>query len=95
MGFTLAMLSKNPKSKTSCIGIFSVVENRVYVQTATSFVPYRATLVTNDGTVILSNCEQFLQELERQAKISQITYYYTIDEDMMSEYKALLMSTSS
>jgi hypothetical protein len=93
MGYTLAMLG-NPGSKQKCIGIFSIGEDgRVWVQTAESITPYKATMVSTHGDVIVSNCEAFLKELERQSKMSKITYYYTENEDTVEEYKLLLLNS--
>jgi len=95
MGYTIATLQKNPKSKEVCVGVFFLGQDntggpRVYVQTKAGAFPYKATMVTSNGDVVLSNCEAFLRELERQTKMSQITYYYTEDEDRAAEYLATL-----
>jgi hypothetical protein len=94
MGYTLAMMQKHPKAKPLCVGIFSLKEDgRVWVQTKSSFIPYKATMVTLNGDVIMSNCEAFLKELERQSKLSQITYYYIEDEDRAAEYRDALIGS--
>lgn len=91
MGYTIATLQKNPKSKPTCVGLFFLGEDgRVWVQTKTRLVPYKATMVTATGDVVMSNSDAFLKELARQTKLSQITYFYTQDEDMAAEYRALL-----
>ena len=95
MGYTLAMMQKNPKAKPTCVGIFSLEEDgRVWVQTKSSFIPYKATMVTINGDVIMSNCEAFLKELDRQSKLSLITYYYIEDEDRSAEYRDTLINAS-
>jgi hypothetical protein len=53
-------------------------------------MPYKATMVTINGDVVMSNSEAFLKELARQSKLSQISYFYTQDEDLVAEYRALL-----
>jgi len=97
MGHTIATLQKNPKTKEVCVGVFSLGENaqgepQIFVTTKAGVFPYKATMITTSGDVVLSNCESFLRELERQSKISQITYYYTEDIDRAEEYLQTLIS---
>lgn len=93
---TIALFQKTPKNKPTVCGIFSLEEDgRVWVQTKTAFRPYKATLVTANNDIIMSNCVEFLKELARQAKLSQISYYYTEDDDVVAEYSDLLVGSTS
>jgi hypothetical protein len=89
----LAFYQKNPKTKPVIKGILELGNDaRVYLQTSSTRRPYKASLVTPDGHVLLADSEEFLRELARQSKLSQITYEYTEDTDTIEEYRSLLMS---
>lgn len=94
MSAVLAFLQRNPKTKPVIQAILEIgPDNRVYAQTKTARRPYTATLVTPDGHVLLSDSEEFLRELSRQSKLSQVSYEYTEDMDKIEEYRALLISS--
>jgi hypothetical protein len=89
----LAFFQKNPKTKPVIKGILELgPDQKIYLQTSNNRRPYRASLVTPDGHVLLADSEEFLRELARQSKLSQITYEYTEDTDRIEEYRSLLMS---
>lgn len=89
------MFQKEPKSKPEVVGIFTLQDDgRIWVLTNNAHRPYNATMVSVYGHVVPSDTELFLKELARQTKMSQITYYFIENEDMIEEYKSLLLSTS-
>jgi len=94
-GYALAFFQKNPKSKPTIQAILSLeADGRIYVQTTTSKRPYKsASLVTPDGMPLLADSLNYLKELARQSKLSQITYEYSENLDRVSEYMDLLVQT--
>jgi hypothetical protein len=91
MGAVLAFFQKNPKTKPIIKSILELgSDGRVMALTAKGTRPYKASLVTPEGYPITAYSEEFLKELARQAKLSQITYEYTEDIDKIEEYRALL-----
>jgi len=92
-GYCLAFFQKNPKVKVKILGILSLEsDGRIWVQTATTKKPYKsASLVTPDGVPLLADSINYLKELARQSKLSQITYEYTENLDRVSEYMELLV----
>jgi len=91
-GFCLAFMQKNPKVKPKIQAILSFENGIIYVQTATTKRPLTsASLVTPDGVPLLANSLNYLKELARQSKMSQISYEYTSNIDRVSEYSDLLM----
>jgi hypothetical protein len=89
----LMFFQKNPKTKPVIKGILELgPDQKIYLQTATARRPYKASLVTTDGHVLLADSEEFLKELSRQSKLSQITGEYVEDTDKIEEYRALLTS---
>jgi hypothetical protein len=92
-GFALAFFQKNPKVKPKIQAILSLEsDGRIYVQTAGMKRPYAsASLVTPDGHPLLADSLNYLKELARQSKLSQITYEYTENTDRVAEYNDLLM----
>lgn len=89
----LAFYQRNPKTKPTIKGVLELeTDGKIYVQTTTSRRPYKASLVTPDGHVLLANSEEFLKELSRQAKLSQFTFEYSEDYDKILEYKTVLLA---
>lgn len=88
--YCFAFFQENPKAKPKIIGILELQDNRIVVITKTGIKPYKASLVTQSGNVLISNSEEFLRELARQSKMSQITYEFSNDFDKAEEYKILL-----
>ena len=89
----LAFYQRNPKTKLNIKGVLELeTDGKIYVQTAMSHRPYKASLVTAEGHVLLANSEEFLKELSRQAKLSQLTFEYTEDYDKVLEYKTVLLA---
>ena len=89
----LTFMQKTPKTKPKIIGILELgADNRVMVLTNKGSRPYKASLVTSEGHPITAFSEEFLKELSRQSKLSQVTYEYTEDVDKVEEYRALLMT---
>ena len=92
-GFALAFFQKNPKTKGKIQAILSLeADGKIYVQTAVAKRPYAsASLVTPDGAPILADSLNYLKELARQSKMSQVSYEYTENVDRVAEYNELLM----
>lgn len=91
-GYCLAFIQRNPKTKPKIQAILSFENGVIYVQTATMKRPYAsASLVTPDGMPLLANSLNYLKELARQSKMSQISYEYTENLDRVQEYMDLLM----
>lgn len=91
MSACLSFFQKNPKAKPVIKGILELGEDgRIYMTTASGRRPYKASLVTADGHPITALSDDFLKELARQAKLSQVTYEYTENLDKIEEYRALL-----
>ena len=92
-GYALAFFQKNPKAKPTILAILSLEsDERIWVQTATAKRPMKsASLVTPDGMPILATNLNYLKELARQSKLSQISYEYTENLDRVSEYMDLLI----
>jgi len=90
MSATLVFFQKNPKVKPVIKAVLQLNGDKILATTATSVRPYRASLVTPEGHVLLANSEEFLKELGRQSKLSQVTYEYAEDVDKIAEYFALL-----
>ena len=95
-GFALAFFQKNPKTKGKIQAILSLeADGRIYVQTALTKRPYAsASLVTPDGAPILADSLNYLKELARQSKMSQISYEYTENVDRVQEYMELLVQSN-
>lgn len=91
-GFALAFFQKNPKAKPTIQAILSCENSKIFVQTKDSKRPYKsASLVTPDGVPLLADSTNYLKELARQSKLSQITYEYTENTDRAAEYMELLL----
>ncbi len=92
-GFALAFYQKNPKQKPKIQAILSLEsDGKIYVQTSTVKRPFAsASLVTSDGHPLLADSLNFLKELARQSKMSQISYEYSTNVDRVQEYQDLLM----
>jgi len=93
-GYCLAFYQKNPKVKPKIQAILSLEsDGKIYVQTATTKRPFTsASLVTPDGHPMLADSLNFLKELARQSKLSQVSYEYTTNLDRVAEYIDLLLA---
>ena len=87
----LAFYQKNPSSKPKIKAILQLIDNNIYSQTVDRRRVYRTSLVTPEGFVLMADSSEFLKELARQSKLSQITYEYNEDEDRIAEYMNLLI----
>ena len=90
-GYTLAFFQKNPKAKPTIQAILSFENDRIWVQTSRAKIPYKSASLVSDGMPILANSLNYLKELSRQTRLSQITYEYTENIDRVSEYMDLLV----
>ena len=94
-GWCLAFMQRNPKTKGKIQAIYSFEGGMIYVQTALSKRPLTsASLVTPDGHPLLADSLNYLKELARQSKMSQISYEYTENIDRVQEYSELLMQNT-
>lgn len=91
MNWVIAFFQKTPKTKAHVIGIlFYGEDENVYCFNGNTTRAYHASLVTKDNHILLSNSPTFLKELSNQDKVSQISYMYTENADLVAEYDALL-----
>ena len=91
MAYLLVFFQKNPKTRSKIIGILFIGEDgNIYCDNGTTQRVYEASLVTPENHVLVSKSEEFLKELARQSKVSQITYLYTDNVDLVQEWWDLL-----
>jgi hypothetical protein len=85
--YCFAFFQKNPKSKPKIIGVLELINEKIIMFTKNGEKPYKASLVTQNGHILMSNSVEFLKELAKQSKISQITYEFSEDFGKAEVYK--------
>jgi hypothetical protein len=88
--YCFVFFQKIPKNKPKIVGILELLDEKIVMITKNGIKPYKASLVTSNGHILMSNSVEFLKELARQSKLSQITYEFSEDFDKAEEYKKIL-----
>jgi|GEM_PF-5859585 len=91
-GYLLAFFQENPTQKANIKAILSCEDDdKIFVQTINGKKPYKGNLLfTSENLPIVAKGNQYLKLLSFTATLSQITFIYTENFDMVAEYLALL-----